>query len=151
MFRSRLVSEFGLTIVTYSEPFSAEDLVDQAKTLPRPNDTPGGHKCLLADFRGVDVNGISGAASRRYALARNARIYPQHGEPVAILVSREEDFGIFRMHNQWVEALGLRSENDAFVTLDGRLALKWLAEKTSQPELEHLTLPENSNLRDQAR
>ncbi len=150
MYRSRLISEFGLIVVTYSEPFGPEDLVDKARSLPPPYPSPGGHKCVLADFRAVNVNMISGEDSRRYALARNARILPLHGEPIAILVSREEDFAIFRMHNQWVEAFGLRSEEDAFVTLDPRAALDWLADKTEQPDLQNATLPDVAAFRNRA-
>jgi hypothetical protein len=39
------------------------------------------------------------------------------------------------MHNQWVEAVGLRDEKDTFVTAEPFSALKWIEDRTGQPGL----------------
>ena len=138
MYHRQLIHEVGLIVITYSEPFSVDDLLEQARSIPAPRTDRGGHRCILADFRAVDVNAITAVGSRQYALLRSKNIYPSQGEPAAILVSKDEDFAIFRMHNQWVEASGLRSEEDTFVTRDVDAALRWLSSKTGQPGLERM-------------
>jgi hypothetical protein len=40
-----------------------------------------------------------------------------------------------RMNNQWLEAMGLRSERDTIVTESLVEALNWLGERTGQPML----------------
>jgi hypothetical protein len=40
-----------------------------------------------------------------------------------------------RINNQWLEAMGLRSERDTVVTESPMEALHWLGERTGQPTL----------------
>jgi hypothetical protein len=78
---------------------------------------------------------ISSADSRRFAIARRDKIGAGPSEPVAFLIGRPEDYGTMRMNNQWLEAMGLRSERDTIVTESLVEALNWLGERTGQPML----------------
>jgi hypothetical protein len=140
MLEANLVPDCKLLVVTFTEPFSPADLLSAAKIDPTAESGPRQYICVLTDFSAVDVSDISAAMSRQFALARAAKINPRHGDPIAIVVRSEDDFGIFRMHNQWVEATGLRAEQDAFVTTDYREALCWLGERTGQPDLESVVM-----------
>lgn len=66
---------------------------------------------------------------------RKSRLGDGPSEPAAILIRGEEDFGTVRMYNQWLEAMGVRSESDTLVCEDLEVALRWLEEVTVQPGL----------------
>lgn len=131
----RSFEPFGLLVITYTEPFSAADLFASAKSADAPGRADSRHVCALVDLRAVDLSKISSADSRRFAIARRDKIGDGPSEPVAFLIGRPEDYGTMRMNNQWLEAMGLRSERDTVVTESLMEALTWLGERTEQPTL----------------
>jgi hypothetical protein len=131
----RSFQSFGLLVVTYKEPFSAADLFASARAADAPGQAHSRHTCALVDLRTVDLSVISSADSRRFAIARRDKIGAGPSEPVAFLIGRPEDYGTMRMNNQWLEAMGLRSERDTIVTESLVEALNWLGERTGQPML----------------
>lgn len=118
-------------MVTYTEPFSGSDLLKAAQAA-RPGQGSGQHTCVLVDLRAVDISTLTGSDSRAFAIARKDRISGEPAEPVAFLLRDMREFGTMRMHNQWQEALGLRNEEDAFVTTSPRSALEWLVVRTGK-------------------
>ncbi len=68
-------------------------------------------------------------------MARRDKIGDGPSEPVAFLIGGREHYGVMRMNNQWLEAMGLRSESDTVVTESLIEALHWLGERTEQPTL----------------
>lgn len=135
MLTIRRFEDWQLLVVTYSEPFSGADLIfaANASTTPRPEERK--HTCALVDLRSVDVSQLTGSDSRRFGLTKKARLSGQPAEPVAFLLKDMGHSGMLRMHNQWVEAVGLREENDTFTTADPYSALKWIEDRTGQPGL----------------
>ena len=131
----RSFEPFKLLVITYVEPFSAADLFASAKSADAPGRADSRHVCALVDLRGVDLSKISSADSRRFAIARKDKIGDGPSEPVAFLIGRPEDYGTMRMNNQWLEAMGLRSERDTVTTESLLEALNWLGERTGQPTL----------------
>jgi hypothetical protein len=130
-----LFEDVGLLVVTYSEPFSASDLLAAAKSATSAGTGPGQHRCVLVDLRTVDLSNFSGADSRRFATSRKARVGDNVNDPAAFLIRSSGDFGTLRMHNQWVEVMGLRDERFTLVCQDLLEALTWLGKKTDQPDL----------------
>lgn len=131
----RSFEQFKLLVITYTEPFSAADLFASAKSADAPGRADSRHSCALVDLRAVDLSIISSADSRRFAIARRDKIGDGPSEPVAFLIGRQEHFGVMRMNNQWLEAMGLRAERDTVVTESLMEALAWLGERTGQPTL----------------
>lgn len=131
----RSFEPFKLLVITYTEPFSAADLLASAKSADVPGRPDSRHSCALVDLRAVDLSKISSSDSRRFAIARRDRIGDAPSEPVAFLIGRPEDYGTMRMNNQWLEAMGLRSERDTVVTQSLMEAMIWLGERTGQSTL----------------
>jgi hypothetical protein len=131
----RSFEPFKLLVITYMEPFSAADLFASAKSADAPGRADSRHICALVDLRAVDLSKISSADSRRFAIARRDKIGDGPSEPVAFLIGRPEHYGTMRMNNQWLEAMGLRSERDTIVTRNLVEALNWLGLRTGQPSL----------------
>jgi hypothetical protein len=131
----RSFEQFKLLVITYVEPFSAADLFASAKSADAPGRADSRHVCALVDLRAVDLSKISSADSRRFAIARRDKIGDGPSEPVAFLIGRREHYGVMRMNNQWLEAMGLRSERDTVITENLTEALNWLGERTGQPAL----------------
>jgi hypothetical protein len=131
----RTFQPFGLLVVTYLEPFSTDDLFASAKAADAPGQADSRHRCALVDLRAVDLSIISGADSRRFAIVRRNKIGAGPSEPVAFLIGRPEHYGTLRMNNQWLEAMGLRSERDTTITENLVEALNWLGVRTGQPKL----------------
>jgi hypothetical protein len=117
------------------EPFSAADLFASARSADAPGRADSRHTSALVDLRAVDLSKISSADSRRFAIARRDKIGDGPSEPVAFLIGRPEAYGTMRINNQWLEAMGLRSERDTVVTESLMEALNWLGERTGQPTL----------------
>jgi hypothetical protein len=126
-----MYDDWHLLLVTYSEPFDAEDLISAAMSASSIEKVDQ-NRCVLIDIRDVDVRGLSGADSRRFANFRKAETSGQLVEPAAFLIRSEDDFPYIRMHNQWVDACGLRREADTVITTDLGEALQWLEQKTGQ-------------------
>jgi hypothetical protein len=135
MYEIRKFLDWGLSVVTYVEPFSASDLMSVADTLGIPGQGKGRHRALLVDLRLVAVTGVSASDSRRFITLRKMRMPGKSAEPVAFLIRGDQDFGNIRMHNLWSEALGLRNEEDTLITVDVDEALSWLSRRTNQPGL----------------
>lgn len=131
----RYFEPFKLLVITYREPFSAADLFASAKSADAPGRDGSRHTCALVDLRAIDLCEISSADSRRFAIVRRDKIGEGPSEPVAFLIGRPEDYGTMRMNNQWLEAMGLRSERDTVVTQSLMEALNWLGERTGQATL----------------
>jgi len=124
--------DWQLLLVTYNEPFSVADLMTAATSI-------GGYgrlrRGVLIDIRNVSIASLSGADSRRFADLRKDRMAGHRAEPAAFLMRSMEEFPYLRMHNQWVDALGLRSEADTLITTEAFEALEWLERRTDQPGL----------------
>lgn len=135
MLTLRRFEDWHLLVITYTEPFSGADLIfaANASSTLRPEEMK--HTCALVDLRFVDIYKLTGSDSRRFGLTKKARLAGQRAESVAFLLKDMGQIGMLRMHNQWVEAVGLREENDTFTTADPHLALKWLEDRTGQPGL----------------
>lgn len=131
----RSFEPFKLLVITYAEPFSSADLFASAKSADAPGRADSRHACALVDLRAADLSKISSADSRRFAIARKDKIGDGPSEPVAFLIGRQEHYGVMRMNNQWLEAMGLRSERDTVTTTSLMEALNWLGERTGQPTL----------------
>lgn len=131
----RFFEQLKLLVITYVEPFSVADLIASAKSAEAPGRADSRHICALVDLRAVDLSNVTSADSRRFAIARRDRIGDGPSEPVAFLIGRPEDYGTMRMNNQWLEAMGLRSERDTIVTESLMEALTWLGERTGQATL----------------
>lgn len=126
---------FGLLVVRYREPFSVEDLFASARSADAPGQSGSRHRCALVDLREVSLGVVSSDVSRRFASIRRERIGDGPSEPVAFLIGRPEDYGVMRMNNQWLEAIGLRAERDTVITESLLEALNWLGDQTAQPAL----------------
>ena len=133
--------EWGLSVVTYDDPFSASDLMEVAGVLGIPGNDEGQHKALLIDLRKVAVTGVSGDDSRNFVAARKVRMPDTPAEPAVFLIRGAEDYGHIRMHNIWSEALGFRNEEHTLITVDVEQAVSWLARMTNQPSLIDAMLP----------
>ena len=131
----RLIENWHLLVVTYSEPFSGDEIVEVARELGVPGPGAGDHLCILVDLRAVDVSRLLAADSQRSVAVRKARLSGQSAEPLAFLLGDLRDYGSVRMHSQWAEANGLRSEGDTFATTSLREALDWLESRRRQPGL----------------
>jgi hypothetical protein len=131
----RYFQPFGLLVITYFEPFSAADLFAAARTADAPGRPDSRHRCALVDLRAVDLRIISSADSRRFVMARKEKVGAGPSEPVAFLIGKPEHYGTMRMNNQWLEAMGLRSESETTITESLVEALSWLGERTAQPDL----------------
>lgn len=131
----RSFEPYKLLVITYHEPFSVADLFAAARSADAPGRAGSRHTCALVDLRTVDLSEVTSADSRRFAIARRNKIGDGPSEPVAFLIGRPEDYGTMRMNNQWLEAMGLRSEHDTVVTQSLLEALNWLGERTGHPKL----------------
>lgn len=131
----RLIENWHLLVVTYTEPFSGNDIVEVARELGVPGPKSGEHLCILVDLRAVKVSGLSASDSQRSIAVRKARLSGQTAEPLAFLLADLRDYGSVRMHSQWAEANGLREEKDTYATTNLRSALDWLEARTGQPGL----------------
>lgn len=132
MQRLHRIIEWNLLVVEYTEPFSSADLLDAARAAGVPGRGPSQHLCVLVDLRKVANLKLAGSDSRSFASVRKERIAGQRAEPVAFLLKDMRELGTLRMHNQWVEALGLRDEKDTFVTTSLQAALDWIEARTFQ-------------------
>lgn len=141
MQRLRSFDPFKLLVVTYMEPFSAADLFASAKSADAPGRADSRHICALVDLRAVDLSSISSADSRRFAIVRRDKIGNGPSEPVAFLIGQQDQYGVMRMNNQWLEVMGLRSERDTIITESLVEALNWLGERTGQPMLAEEMMP----------
>lgn len=127
-----LIKNWHLLAVTYSEPFSGNDVVEVARELGVPGPRADEHLCILVDLRAVDVSRLSASDSQRSVAVRKARLSGRPAEPLAFLLRDFREYGSVRMHNQWAEASELRSEVDTFATTSLRAALDWLESRTGQ-------------------
>jgi hypothetical protein len=135
MIHTEAFSEWGLFVVVYTEPFAVEDMLSAA-TCFRAIAGPATHlRCVLIDLRKVAVRGVTASDSRRFANFRKEGADGQLAEAAAFVIRNMEDFPYIRMHNQWVDAAGLRKEKDTLITTDLHEALNWLEEKTGQSGL----------------
>lgn len=141
MHEIRRFDEWGILVITYSEPFSVRDLMDVADALSIPGPGKGQHSALLIDLRQVSISGISGDDSRRFISVRKTRMPGIPAEPAAFLIRSNDDFANIRRHNLWSEALELRKEYHTMITVDVVQALSWLARMTNQPRLAAGLLP----------
>ena len=135
MYSFRLIEEWHLLVVTYTEPFSGSDIVEVGRELGVPGPRAGEHLCILVDLRAVDVSKLSASDSQQSVAVRKARLAGRPAEPLAFLLRDIREQGSVRMHSQWAEALGLRNEKDTFATAKLRAALDWLEARTDQPSL----------------
>jgi hypothetical protein len=131
----RLIENWHLLVVTYSELFSGDEIVDVARELGVPGANEGEHLSILVDLRAVDVSRLSAADSQRSVAVRKALLSGHPAEPLAFLLGDLRECGSVRMHSQWAEASGLRSEKDTFATTSLRAALDWLESWMGQPGL----------------
>jgi hypothetical protein len=131
----RLIESWHLLTVTYTEPFSGKDIVEVARELGVPGPNSGEHLCILVDLRAVNVSGFSASDSQRSIAVRKVRLSGHQAEPLAFLLGDMREYGSVRMHSQWAEANGLRSEGDTFATTSLREALDWLESRTGQSGL----------------
>lgn len=141
MFEIVRYKEWGLLIVIYDNPFSSSDLMNAIDAVGVPRTGEDQHGALLIDLRQVSLKDITAADSRRFALARMARLSGVEAEPAAFLLRSKEDFGYIRMHNLWAETLGQRKEEITYITLDLEEALSWIERVTIQPGLACALLP----------
>lgn len=132
-----LIETWHLLVVTYTEPFSGNDIVEVAQELDVPAPIKGGQVCILVDLRAVDVSKLLSSDSQRSVALRKSRISGHPAEPLAFLLKDLREYGSVRMHNQWAEAVGLRNETDTFASTSLREALEWLETRTAQPGLAH--------------
>jgi hypothetical protein len=128
----RFIGNWHLLVVTYSEPFSGSDIVEVARELGVPGPGADEHLCILVDLRAIHVSRLSASDSQRSIAVRKARLSGHSAEPLAFLLRDLSEYGSVRMHGQWAEASGLRSEDDTFATTSLREALDWLESRTSQ-------------------
>jgi hypothetical protein len=135
MLTLRRLEEWHLLVATYTDPFSRGDLIAHAYAAGAPGQGPRQHVCALVDLRAVDISRLSGSDSRRFAYTRKERLSGQPAEPVAFLLKDMGQFGMIRMHNQWLETVGLREESDTFASAEPYVVLKWLEDRTGQPGL----------------
>lgn len=124
--------DWRLLLVTYSEPFAVADLMAAAASVDGHWSL---HRGVLIDIRNVSIASLSGADSRRFTNLRKGRMAGHRAEPAAFLIRNMEEFPYLRMHNQWVDPMGLRSEADTWITTGLLDALAWLERKTDQPGL----------------
>ena len=129
------LEEWHLLVAVYTDPFSRGDLMAHAYAASVPGHGPRQHACALVDLRAVDISKLSGSDSRRFAFTRKVRLSGQPAEPVAFLLKDMGQFGMVRMHNQWLETVGLRDESDTFASAEPYVVLKWLEDRTGQPGL----------------
>jgi hypothetical protein len=135
MVHTEAFAEWGLFVVVYTEPFAVEDMLSAATSF-RAIAGPATHlRCVPIDLRKVAVRGVTASDSRRLANFRKEGADGQLAEPAAFVIRRMEDFPYVRMHNQWVDAVGLRKAKDTLITTDIHEALNWLEEKTGQSGL----------------
>jgi hypothetical protein len=132
MQRIALYDDWKLLVVSYSEPFAIDDLLAAASAVGPPGAGRGQHQCVLIDVRKVSLARLTGADSRKFAIVRKDKIVGRRAEPAAFVIRSMEDFPYLRMHNQWVDAMGLRSEADTMITTDPTKALQWLEQRTGQ-------------------
>lgn len=132
MHKFHLIEKWHLLVVAYTEPFSGSDIVEVGRELSIPGAKQGEHMCILVDLRAVDLSRLTTSDSQRSVAARKSRIAGHPAEPLAFLLKDIRDYGTVRMHNQWAEAAGLRSEEDTFTTSSLRAALDWLETRTGQ-------------------
>lgn len=128
----RLIEEWHLLVVTYTEPFSGTDIADVARELGVPGSAVGEHLGILVDLRSVDVSKLSAADSQLSVSLRKEQLAGRPAEPLAYLLKDLREYGTIRMHNLWAEAIGLRKETDTFATESLRKALEFLEARTSQ-------------------
>lgn len=127
--------DWSLLLVTYSESLAVEDMFSAATSFEQSASTVSQVRCVLIDLRKVAIRDLSGGDSRRFASFRQERTVGASAEPAAFLIRSIEDYPYIRMHNQWVDASGLRREKDTLITTDALEALTWLEGHTGQAGL----------------
>jgi hypothetical protein len=131
----RRFPDWKMLLVSYSEAFLVEDMFSAAASFERPASTASQVRCVLIDLRKVAIRDLTGADSRRFASFRKDRADGQRAEPAVFLIRSLEDYPYIRMHNQWVEASGLRREKDTLITTNVQEALVWVEHQTGQAGL----------------
>jgi hypothetical protein len=127
--------DWNFLLVTYLEPFAVEDMFSAAASFEKSASTESQVRCVLIDLRKVAIRDLAGADSRRFASFRKDRADGQSAEPAVFLIRSMEDYPYIRMHNQWVDAAGLRREMDTLITTDVHEALLWIEGQTGKAGL----------------
>ena len=131
----RFLEGFSINWVRAREPFQLCDLFELARSRTNADDThPDLANPLLLDLREVELIRSSSSEIRTLVEQRKSFGGEYSDNPVAYLTADSGSYGMLRMFSTYAEIEGLRSAENALVSLNVNEAVRWLVARSERPD-----------------